>query len=105
MGKSWREKRAKIKADIIECFAARAGITAENFMEVFFSRESPARIGDFNIEYLGGEENLEDIFSLLSARTGIDTSRMENHYHRDETLAQFGEHLLRAGAYRDGSDD
>ena len=101
--KSWLEKREMIKEDLADSFSSRAaGISREDFIDLFLAGGSVPRIIDFNIQYLGDETVIEDIFASLSERTGLDKSRIKDHYHRDETFPQFGEHLLRAGAYEKG---
>ncbi len=103
--KSWLEKREMIEGDLADSFSGRAaGISREDFVDIFLAAGSAPPIVDFNIQYLGDETVLEDIFDELSERTGLEQSRIENHYHREETFTQFGEHLLRAGAYRKGDD-
>jgi len=102
MKKSWLDKRESIINDIAGCFAGKSGISVKDFRDVFLVPGSASPIMDFNTQYLGDEAVLKEIFDELSDRTGLDTSRIEDHYHREETFAQFGEHLLRAGAYEKG---
>mgnify|MGYP006285365503 FL=1 len=100
---SWSEKREMIEGDMADSFCGKAaGISREDFIDIFLASGPAPPIADFNIQYLGDETVLEKIFAELSDRTGLKESRIEDHYHREETFAQFGEHLLRAGAYQKG---
>ncbi|MCD6379439.1 hypothetical protein J7M07_03205 [bacterium] len=97
---SWREKRIRIESDLADCFASRASIGKKDFIRIFFYRISSPSIGDFNSQYLAGDKQLDEIFVDLAERTGLDKKRVNSHYDRNETFTQFGEHLLRSGAYK-----
>ncbi|MBD3179204.1 MAG: hypothetical protein GF417_06210 [Candidatus Latescibacteria bacterium] len=102
MKESWLEKREKIRGDIAESFSLKSGISVEDFRSIFLGEVTTPPIIDFNTQYLGDISILGEIFSALSERTGLEEKRIKSHYHREETFAQFAEHLLRAGAYEGG---
>ena len=99
---SWRDKRIQIRSDLADCFTKRTGIDKKDFLKLFFSITAPYSIGDFNSQYLAGEKQLDEIFETLAARTGVNSEKINSHYDRAETFVQFGEHLLRSGAYQKG---
>ena len=97
---SWREKRIRIESDLTDCFTSRTGIGKRDFLRIFFHIISPSPIGDFNSQYLAGGKQLEEIFIELAGKTGLNEKKIDSHYDRNETFSQFGEHLLRSGAYK-----
>jgi hypothetical protein len=96
----WSEKRERVRLDIAKAFSGRSGISEEDFLEVFYDSVPPPPIGDFNSQYVADEETLGEILAALSTYTGLDATKVEDHYDREESFPQFAEHLLRAGAYR-----
>jgi hypothetical protein len=99
MNESWADRRARIRDDLAECFASRSGISREDFRDIFLAERSAPSVADFIAQYIGDETVIEDIFGELAGRAGIDRKKIEDHFRREESFAQFGEHLLRAGAY------
>lgn len=97
---SWREKRMRIESDLTDCFPGMTGIGKKDFSRIFFHITSPSPIGDFNSQYLAGEKQLEEIFIELAEKIGLNKEKVASHYDRNETFSQFGEHLLRSGAYK-----
>jgi hypothetical protein len=97
---TWIGKRKKIREDIAEAFSSYTGISRERFLSRFFDSENPPTIGDFSSHYLPGKKTRYQILSTLAGKISLDVDKVENHYHRKETFPQFGEHLLRVGAYR-----
>jgi hypothetical protein len=98
---SWLEKRKKMRGDIAEAFASRTGTGVDSFLEVFYDSPSPPAIGEFIGHYIPDADTLVEILNTLSKKTGLTFRKIRNHLHREESFAQFGEHLLRAGAYRE----
>lgn len=96
---SWLEKRKMMRRDIADAFSDRTGIGKDDFLEIFFDSTSPPPIGDFNSQYVADSASLEEIFSALGDLIGVGSGKIKSHYHREESFPQFGEHLLRAGAY------
>jgi hypothetical protein len=97
---SWREKRIRIESDLADCFANRSSIGEKDFIRIFFYRTSSPSIGDFNSQYLADDKQLDEIFADIAKRTGLEKKKIDSHYDRNETFTQFGEHLLRSGAYK-----
>lgn len=95
----WIEKRSRIRRDITAAFSGRTSISADDFQRIFCDPDRPAPIGDFNSQYLPSEAVLTEILDALGKSTGIDRERLASYYRRDESFSQFGERLLRAGAY------
>ena len=95
----WREKRERIRLDVARAFSDRTGIDSDDFRRVFYDAVPPPPIGDFNSQYLADEETLREILSEIADWTGLDLSKIEGHYHPEESFPQFAEHLLRCGAY------
>jgi hypothetical protein len=95
----WHEKRERIRLDVARAFSERSGIAREDFLRIFYDAVPPPPIGDFNSQYLADEETLGEIFSEIAELTGLDVSKVEGHYHPEESFPQFAEHLLRADAY------
>jgi hypothetical protein len=98
---SWIEKRKRIRRDITLAFSGRTAISGDDFQAVFYDPESPAPIGDFHSQYLPSEAVLAEIFEELGESTGLEPERIASYYRRDESFPQFGEHVLRAGAYEE----
>jgi hypothetical protein len=96
---SWLEKKQRIRNDLAAVFAGRTGISVGDFLDIFFDPERPPTIGDFAAQYVPDRDTLTGILLELAERTGLDLERIRSHYYRKESFAQFGEHLLRAGAY------
>lgn len=90
----------RIESDLTDCFTSMTGIGKKDFSRIFFHITSPSPIGDFNSQYLAGEKQLEEIFIELAEKTGLNEEKVDSHYDRNETFSQFGEHLLRSGAYK-----
>jgi hypothetical protein len=88
-----------MRLDMARAFSGRSGISAEDFVRIFYDPASPPLIGDFDSEYISDGAVLEEILADLSEATGLGIDRIKSHFSRTETFAQFGEHLLRAGAY------
>jgi hypothetical protein len=88
-----------MRLDLSLAFSDRSGIGQEDFLRTFYDSVPPPQIGDFNSQYLADDETLREILSEIAYRTGLEVSRVESHYHAEESFPQFGEHLLRAGAY------
>ncbi len=88
-----------MRLDIARAFSERTGISEKNFLRVFYDAVSPSPIGDFGTQYIADDAALDEIFSALGVRIGLEPARIESHYHREESFPQFGEHLLRVGAY------
>lgn len=96
---SYLEKRGKMRLDIAGAFSERTSISGRDFLRVFYDAVPPPPIGDFCTQYIADDIALDEIFSALGVRLGLDAARIESHYHREESFPQFGEHLLRSGAY------
>jgi len=88
-----------MRLDLARAFSGRSGIGREDFLRVFYDAVPPPPIGDFNSQYLADDETLGEILSEISDLTGLELSRIEGHYHAEESFPQFAEHLLRSGAY------
>lgn len=99
MAMSWIEKRKRIREDIAEAISSYTGISRERFLSRFFDSANPPTIGDFSSHYLPEKKTRQQILSALADKTSLDVDKVESHYHRKETFSQFGEHLLRVGAY------
>jgi hypothetical protein len=95
----WREKRERMRLDVARAFSDRSGISLDDFLRIFYDAVPPPSIGDFNSQYLADDETLTEILSDIAELTGLNVSKIENHYHSEESFPQFAEHLLRAGAY------
>ncbi|MBN1165325.1 MAG: hypothetical protein JXB45_12150 [Candidatus Krumholzibacteriota bacterium] len=91
-----------IRRDITRVFSRHTGIGETDFTRLYLESSPPCPIGDFNLQYVAGPDTLEEIFGGLAELTGLPPDKIKSHYHREESFAQFGEHLLRAGAYGDG---
>ncbi len=96
---TWLEKRIRIRLDIATAFSGFTGISEIDFLAVFYDPPSPPPIGDFNSRYIPSDDTLDDIFSRLEEQTGLDRERIESHFKRNESFMQYGERLLRSGAY------
>jgi len=99
---SWLAKRRKMRLDLARAFAARSAISERDFMRIFYDPACPPRIGDFDSQYLPDPDVLDEILRDVSETTGLAITLVRSHFSRAETFAQFGEHLLRAGAYSRG---
>lgn len=102
--KSWIEKRKRIRLDIAKAFASRSSIGEKEFLATFYDAKPPPPIGDFNSQYLSDAAVREEIFTALGEAIGLKSTKMEYHYRKEESFAQFGEHLLRVGAYAEDDD-
>ncbi len=96
---SWLEQRRMILRDIAAVFSERTGISEHDFISIFYDSPSPPPIGDFNSQYIPESSLLDEVFTALGDRTGLESEKIRSHFDTGETFAQFGEHLLRAGAY------
>lgn len=96
---SWLALRKRMRLDIAKAFSARSGASARDFLLVFYDPPVPPLIGDFDSQYISDEAVLQEILSAMSEATGLKPSLVRSYFSRTETFAQFGEHLLRAGAY------
>jgi hypothetical protein len=88
-----------MRLDVAKSFSARSGIGAADFLRVFYDPLFPPLIGDFDSQYIPDANTLEEILSELGESTGLAAALVRSYFSRRETFAQFGEHLLRAGAY------
>ena len=98
---SWLDKRKKIRADIADAFALRSGTGVDAFLEVFYDSPAPPSIGEFLGHYIPDSDTLSEILKEVGKKTGLAPGKVQAHFHRKESFAQFGEHLLRSGAYRE----
>ena len=98
---SWLDKRKKIRADVAGAFASRSGTGVDAFLEVFYDSPAPPSIGEYLGHYIPDSDTLLEILKELAKKTGLTPKKIRTHFHRKESFAQFGEHLLRAGAYRE----
>jgi hypothetical protein len=96
---SWLEKRRRVRADIARVFSARTSISEADFLLIFYDPDVPPPISDFNNQYVASSDLLDEIYSELGGAIGLEPEKVKAHYHRKESFAQFGEHLLQAGAY------
>ena len=96
---SWLALRKRMRLDIAKAFSARSGADSQDFLRIFYDPLTPPLIGDFDSQYISDEAVLQEILSALSEATGPKLSLVRSYFSRTETFAQFGEHLLRAGAY------
>jgi hypothetical protein len=96
---SWLANRKRMRLDIAKAFSARSGISARDFLKEFYDSTPAPLIGDFDAEYVPDEAALGEMLSAVSEATGLKLSLVRSYFSRTETFAQFGEHLLRAGAY------
>ena len=97
--RSWLGNRKRMRLDIAKEFSARSGVSAADFVRLFYDPVFPPLIGDFDSQYISDGGVLEEILSALGQATGLATVKIRSYFSRNETFAQFGEHLLRAGAY------
>ncbi len=97
--RTWYDERKRIQSDIAREVSSKTSISEERFREVYLDENEPRSIGDFNKKYLPDERTLGEIFAGLSKATGLAEKKIESHYDAGESFAQFGEHLLRSGAY------
>jgi hypothetical protein len=95
----WLRKRTLMRLEIARAFSARSGITAKDFLRIFYDPPFPPLIGDFDAEYLSDAAVVDEILSDMGRSTGLKIALVRSYFSRTETFAQFGEHLLRAGAY------
>jgi hypothetical protein len=96
------EKRKRIKGDLAEVIGKRTSISITEVLENFYETDSPMTIDEFVDMYAAGPDTLEDIFSDLSDATGLGVSTIRAKFRLAKTFRQFGEHLVRAGAYSEG---
>jgi hypothetical protein len=99
----WLQNRKRMRLDITKAFSGRTGIGAGEFARIFYDPDLPPLIGDFDGEYISDCNVLEEILSEMSKATGLPIALVRSYFSRKETFAQFGEHLLRAGAYSRGT--
>ncbi|MDD4857407.1 MAG: hypothetical protein PHD74_04785 [Candidatus Krumholzibacteria bacterium] len=99
----WLENRKRMRLDIIKAFSAKTGIGAEDFARIFYDPAFPPLIGDFDGEYISDADVLDETLSEMSRSTVLPIGIVRSYFSRKETFAQFGEHLLRAGAYSRGT--
>ena len=95
----WLTSRKRMRLDIARAFSRRTGISEADFTRAFYDPADPPLIGDFDGEYIPDEAVLEEILRELHEATGLGMPLIRSYFSRKETFAQFGEHLLRAGAY------
>ncbi len=96
---SWMDKRRQIREDMAEVFSSYTSISRDNFLSRFYDPGDPPTIGDFDNHFIPDRSTEEQILSALARELSLDEEKVESHYHREETFPQFGEHLLRIGAY------
>jgi hypothetical protein len=101
---SWTGRRNWIYGEIADAFAAKTGIGREDFLEIYIEREEPPAIGDFETQYIPDRETLDGILTALGEATGTG-DKAGAHYDRRESFAQYAEHLLRAGARKNGEGE
>ncbi len=95
----WLKKRALMRLDLARAFASRSSISVEDFLRDFYDPLVPPLVGDFDAEYLPDAAVVEEILADIAGSTGLAISLVKTYWTRMETFPQFGEHLLRAGAY------
>jgi hypothetical protein len=95
----WLKKRGLMRRDMARAFSARSGICSEDFLRIFYDPIFPPLVGDFDTEYIPDASVVDEILADLGRSTGLALSVVKSYFTRSESFAQFGEHLLRAGAY------
>lgn len=100
---SWLRKRNRIRREIAKAFSERCGIGFEDFLRIFYDSQAPQPISDFNSQYVPDGATLDAILAGLAESISIEPVKVRSHYKKEESFPQFGEHLLRAGAYGSGS--
>ena len=67
--------------------------------EAFYETDKPMIIAEFVRMCAGGPDTMEVIFSHLSKATDLKVGAIKAEFKPSETFSQFGERLVRAGAY------
>ncbi|RJR29834.1 MAG: hypothetical protein C4574_03005 [Candidatus Latescibacterota bacterium] len=95
----WIDKRKRIRLDIAREFSGRSGISAGVFLRSFYDASILPSIREFQIRFVPDAGTLDEIFAALGAATGLAAKAVASHFSGRDTFPQFGERLLRAGAY------
>ena len=95
----WIEKRKRIRLDLAREFSNRSGIAADAFLRSFYDAPSLPSIREFQIRFVPDAGTLEEIIAAVGAATGLAGKAVKTHFSGRDTFPQFGERLLRAGAY------
>ncbi len=98
-GGGWLEKRKRIRADLSREFSARAAIGPADFLRSFYDAPAPPCMHEFRSRYIPDAGTLDEILAAIASRTGLAARAVEARFSGTDTFPQFGERLLRSGAY------
>ncbi len=101
MESGWVESRKTVLAIIAEEFSGRCSIGRDEFIFLYAGEECRMPMKRLISQYIPDDNTLDEILHAVASRTGLDRSKVESLFDREETVPQFAERLLRAGAMKD----